>query len=1761
MITLFEENETLFQSIGLGLLKDAKSCIVKEELNNTFELELQYPINGQYFSELKINRIITAKPNPYAESQPFRIYTISKPINGLVTVKAFHISYDMNGIVVGPINGATPKLALDQIQNGSILDHNFKLYTDIISNKSFKTTNYYNMRALLLGSSESILETYKGEIYFDKFNTYILTKRGSNKGASIRYAKNMKDITHDISYDRLYNGVYPFYHQEVIETTAQSTTSGFKAVYIVGSKPFQDGWLSYTPDGEPYHPVDESPVQIASEGSYYEKVYCWNTNTQRYVEKIYNEMVNVIECITGMIGISDAPQWIYIDVSGLPNIVIKAAEPGYFKLATDNDWTHHIKGEIVFEGSIVNASEGLIMYYSEVIPTESSATETESTSITHVELDDKILYIDSDAAKSMKYDRILCLDLTSEFEEAPSKEELEAKAKEYIEENKIGQYKYETTVSFVDLASTTEGTKYDKLETIELGDTVKVVYEDLGIDIDLRVISTTYNVILNRYVDIYLGEKPEKLSANSVQTGDDVSSLTNDVGYADITTVNKLIAKTVTAELIQAKNASLTKAQIEELQTARIKVTGLIEATQFELDTLVAKMLTADNAVIKQTLEAGTVKVKGDITVTKGQITIENTDYGTVFKVDRDGNVTANSVSITGGELNINNMFTVTPEGFMSAQNADIQGTIRATSGIIGGFTVTEGNLYSGTIGRSNSVMLSPGYVATISTLDSNEQTWAILADGYFGVTSDGKLYAQNAKISGTIEAKSGSIAGFIIEQTASVSRLYSLDDNDNISVLMSPGYYAQVSALDTIPQRWAFLASDSFGVTKDGTLYTKDIRILGGSINITNQAGTQSFNVNSNGELSANAVRISGGYISITNGSTQTFSVTSDGELTANVGNIGGFTISNDALYKDISSFNQENVTSGVYLGTDGIRVGSQLKIWPSGKITSGDVSSDNTACGIDTSGRLVANNATIKGTIQARDGEIGGFIIQNDGLYSGFDELDNAGDQATISGVYVGKDGIRLGQNLTNSLHINVGTIGGTNADMPIIHLINGTDDTNYLGTAFTLSFDAAPVRRYIEITEYDKDPTDITANILYKHDNKPSYNSFIARPIINIEDEDLNKFSINSNDFTYIDASDERFIGQSGYFNGFTLLFKCDAPAISIVEVRAYWLTDAEWAQIQNDPTIQLQIDPSQEILINRTITPDGTSFEIIEPASSAISTISSPHLALKLSQDTVLHNCVLTEKPKQMVEIPPNVTSIQTTFLYGKWVQFVWNNAEINEHGVTSTGVYNTNLDLNIMPGFLVTPDGMLNAYNAKIYGSLYGDVQIIGGSISIGASNASLINYLSDSKIEEHIDEIPDWTNNTDYGRNDYVKFIIFYQEQITGSVYRCIQPHTSSLISRPGIGRNWELYWIFINNYSDIDQYTQDTSYSSGTLITYKNSVYRLNDNYDINDHLSLELTKDICTILGIESSDDKSINIDNIVSKIPGVGYQPLTQQQLIEVYSICGVEYKSTVFNVDTDGKITATAGNIAGYDIDETSIHKGNIGTTNSVWMSIGKTATISKLDSNQKIWAFTANNTFGVTTSGELYATAGKIGNLAIYEHSIGYNFDPENPYSGTIAITDDGYIRAYRYYIPTYGQLYLENGYRTITSGHTKAGTIDSYGIKQSVNISGGQGSNSAHINLGDVIGTANIFFSGVKILCEVITHSGSGTQTRSYDYSNVFTGILGAFATYKTSDQIYENQSVHVNWSGTNVSVYWNNHTGSSQVSDLCLLVIGYKLD
>ena len=73
---LFPAGQTSFQTNGLGRLIDAISCTVTEERNGSYELHMEYPIDGALMDQITYSRIIYATPADNKNPQPFRIYRI-----------------------------------------------------------------------------------------------------------------------------------------------------------------------------------------------------------------------------------------------------------------------------------------------------------------------------------------------------------------------------------------------------------------------------------------------------------------------------------------------------------------------------------------------------------------------------------------------------------------------------------------------------------------------------------------------------------------------------------------------------------------------------------------------------------------------------------------------------------------------------------------------------------------------------------------------------------------------------------------------------------------------------------------------------------------------------------------------------------------------------------------------------------------------------------------------------------------------------------------------------------------------------------------------------------------------------------------------------------------------------------------------------------------------------------------------------------------------------------------------------------------------------------------------------------------------------------------------------------------------------------------------------------------------------------------------------------------------------------------------------
>lgn len=380
---LYPSSATSFNNRGLGALSDAISCVVSEERNGEYELTMEYPVGGIHFDEIGDRAIICAIPSPYRTPQPFRIYSIESPLNGVVTIHAHHLSYDLSGIPVSPFTAGSCSQALSGLVNNSVVTNPFTTWTDKSVIGEYKLSVPTSFRACLGGQEGSILDVYgKGEYEFDKYSVKLHLSRGSDNGVKIAYGKNLIDFNMERNLETIVTGILPY-------------------------------WAN----------IDEDDVV---EGD--------------------------------IITIYDINNPAYLIDSG---------------------------------GAYLLDSDGKYLLVQNPFP----------------------------------FNNVLPLDLSSEFEEKPTKAQLKERTEKYIQDNGLGVPRVSIDVSFVQLEQTEEYKDLANLEACDLCDTVTVEFPLYGISAKAKIIRVETDVLLEKY--------------NSVQIGDTRPTLADTLAHLEINSVTK----------------------------------------------------------------------------------------------------------------------------------------------------------------------------------------------------------------------------------------------------------------------------------------------------------------------------------------------------------------------------------------------------------------------------------------------------------------------------------------------------------------------------------------------------------------------------------------------------------------------------------------------------------------------------------------------------------------------------------------------------------------------------------------------------------------------------------------------------------------------------------------------------------------------------------------------------------------------------------------------------------------------------------------------------------------------------------------------------------------------------------------------------------------------------------------------------------------------------------------------------------------------
>ena len=351
---LFEENVSVFESNGAGYLCDCISCKVTEKLNGSFELEINYPITGYGFDDIRINSVILTKPNPYDDPQPFRVYKVTKPIGGIVTVYAEHKYYELSGCPcrVDQDYKDTPSncselmsyLSSEASRNAEAIGvQSYIFETDITRSETWEINTPTDIKSLMAKA----VEWFGGEWKINGNIIKLCVHRGEDRAVKVMYGSNLRNIDQE-EQDNSYTHIMPF-------------------------------WVK--------------------------------NDEELYLDELYIRMP-------------------YVESRMLP--------------------------------------------------------------------------------------RVLILDMSGEFEDMPSEEELRTAAEEYAAEHSPKGIEYSQTVRFISRGQTIEYASLGDIDHVELGDDIEVQADRLGISTKLRCISLVYDVLRGVYESAELGLPKQDLVTQAV---------------------------------------------------------------------------------------------------------------------------------------------------------------------------------------------------------------------------------------------------------------------------------------------------------------------------------------------------------------------------------------------------------------------------------------------------------------------------------------------------------------------------------------------------------------------------------------------------------------------------------------------------------------------------------------------------------------------------------------------------------------------------------------------------------------------------------------------------------------------------------------------------------------------------------------------------------------------------------------------------------------------------------------------------------------------------------------------------------------------------------------------------------------------------------------------------------------------------------------------------------------------------------------------
>ena len=238
MIKVFGQTDKSFVSNGDVVLQPLKAKVHKED-NGDYYLDLETGLDYvDYFVEGNI--VIANTPQG---DQAFRIGNVTKTKSKL-TSKCYHVFYDSKNYLIADsyVVDKTCNDALDHLNSATEPQSEFETLSDVGTVNSFRC-----VRKSLYEAIQTVIERWGGHLVRDNFNIEIRTTIGQDKGITVQYKKNLKDITCEENWNNVVTKLLPVGKDGILLNALDSSASIYVTSEIQYDLPYTKT-VSFTQD-------------------------------------------------------------------------------------------------------------------------------------------------------------------------------------------------------------------------------------------------------------------------------------------------------------------------------------------------------------------------------------------------------------------------------------------------------------------------------------------------------------------------------------------------------------------------------------------------------------------------------------------------------------------------------------------------------------------------------------------------------------------------------------------------------------------------------------------------------------------------------------------------------------------------------------------------------------------------------------------------------------------------------------------------------------------------------------------------------------------------------------------------------------------------------------------------------------------------------------------------------------------------------------------------------------------------------------------------------------------------------------------------------------------------------------------------------------------------------------------------------------------------------------------------------------------------